>query len=189
MGLYYCISEDLFQSWSVWAYSCNEPIPSNLQFCRLQKNIPFQVTILQTAIYLYYKEQVPSSHHLKKALLICYRLPQAHIVRHRPGNNMKNSAKIRETEFPIIVIFRFLQFICPIWYIGLDLQRVQHLHRICQTWISSIFWPVGQNQPFSPNYYFYKIEAFFSKCTFFIVFANPLYQNVRIDHMIIFTSW
>ena len=43
-----------------------------------------------------------------------------------------------------------------------------------------------KNQPSSLGYYFYKIEAFFQNFIFFLIFAKPLYQNVRIDHRIAF---
>ena len=48
-----------------------------------------------------------------------------------------------------------------------------HLKRICQTWVSSICWPFGEKHLFSPNYSFYKIEAFFELAMFPYFLSNP----------------
>ena len=39
----------------------------------------------------------------------------------RQGNIIKRARKYAKPEFPIIAGFRLVQFIYPIWYIGLDL--------------------------------------------------------------------
>ena len=62
------------------------------------------------------------------------------IARAQEGVNSKGNLIIQKitrnlekSEFPIIAGFRFLPFIYLIWYIGLDLQLVFYLKRICQT--------------------------------------------------------
>ena len=42
-----------------------------------------------------------------------------------------------------------------------------------------------ENMFLNLGYYFYKIEALLFNLTCFIIFVEPLYQNVCIDHKII----
>ena len=71
-------------------------------------------------------------------------------------------------------VFLYSSLIYQIWYNGLDSDRFCAPEHIIQMSNSSICWPFGEKRLFHPNYYFFRIEAFFSNSTFFHCFPpNP----------------